>query len=166
MPPAETLDSRRAPQPTPRLRLLLFSELLLDRPYEWATSSIADARRAAARESLVEILGAARNHHADAIVCAGNLFDRRTVAPATTQWLMAALRSVGVPVFITPGGRDFVGPLGGYSNHQWPENVTVFRSDRSFRWSSLRASPSGEPPTPKPIKRGPFSTAAKSTEAD
>lgn len=132
MTPAGMKESRRAPQPqtAPRLRLLLYSSLLIDRPYEWATPAIADARRAAARQSLVEILGAARAQHVDAIVCTGDLFDRRTIAPATTHWLIAALRSVGMPILITPGHRDFVGPLGGYSNHQWPENVTVFRSDR------------------------------------
>jgi hypothetical protein len=40
------------------------------------------------------------------------------------------LRSASVPVFVAPGNRDFVGPLGGYSRHEWPENVTVFESDR------------------------------------
>lgn len=114
----------------PRLRLLLFSDLLLDRPYEWAPPTVADARRAAAREALVEILGAARAQHVDVIACAGDLFDRRTVSPSTMHWLNAALRSATAPVLIAPGNRDFVGPLGGYSRHEWPDNVTVFDSDR------------------------------------
>jgi exonuclease SbcD len=118
------------PQSEARLRLLLFSDLLLDRPYEWAPPAVADARRTAAREALVELLGAARSYHVDVIACAGDLFDRRTVAPSTMQWLMAALRSASAPVLIAPGERDFIGPLGGYSRHEWPDNVTVFETDR------------------------------------
>src|SRR5688572_10736136 len=103
---------------------------MLDRPYVWAPPTLADARRTAAREALVEIPGAARTQHVDVIACAGDLFDRRTVAPSTMQWLIAALRSATAPVLIAPGNRDFVGPLGGYSWHEWPDNVTVFYTDQ------------------------------------
>ncbi len=112
------------------LRLLVFSDLMLDRPYEWAPRSVADGRRTAAREALVELLGVARSHHVDVLACAGDLFDRRTIAPATMQWLIAALRSANAPVLIAPGNRDFIGPLGGYSRHEWPDNVTVFEVDQ------------------------------------
>lgn len=123
-------QSRRASRSKARLRLLLFSDLMLDRPYEWAPPTVADARRTAAREVLVEILGAARGQHVDVIACAGDLFDRRTVSPSTMQWLNAALRSATAPVLIAPGNGDFVGPLGGYSRHEWPDNVTVFDTER------------------------------------
>jgi DNA repair protein SbcD/Mre11 len=33
-------------------------------------------------------------------------------------------------VLISPGNEDFVGPLGGYSAHGWPDNVTVFVAGR------------------------------------
>jgi exonuclease SbcD len=108
------------------VKLLLFSDVVLDRPYEWATPSLANARRAAARESLVELLGVARSQDVDVIACAGDLFDRRTVRPATMQWLTAAFRSADAPVLIAPGNRDFIGPLGGYQSYDWPENVIVF----------------------------------------
>jgi DNA repair protein SbcD/Mre11 len=117
---------RRPPRQDSHLRLLLFSDLQLDRPYEWASPTLADARRAAAREALVEILGIARQRDVDVIACAGDLFDRRTVRPGTIEWLIAALRSASVPVLIAPGERDFVGPLGGYTRHEWPDNVTIF----------------------------------------
>jgi DNA repair exonuclease SbcCD nuclease subunit len=112
------------------VRLLLFSDLHLDRPYLWAPPAIAEARRTAAREALVSLLGEARTRSVDAIACAGDLFDRRTVKPASLRWLTAALRSTGVPVLVAPGNEDYVGPLGGYSSHEWPDNVTVFDTDR------------------------------------
>lgn len=110
--------------------MLLFSDLHLDRAYEWAPPGIGEARRAAAREALIAILGDARRQGVDAIACAGDLFNRRTVSPANMQWLAAAFRSASVPVLIAPGNDDFIGPLGGYTSHDWPENVTVFDSDR------------------------------------
>jgi exonuclease SbcD len=108
------------------MRVLLFSDLQLDRPYEWASPAIAESRRAAAREALVEILTEARRHSVGAIACAGDLFNRHTVKPADMQWLMTAFRSAGIPVLIAPGDQDYVGPLGGYIRHEWPDNVTIF----------------------------------------
>jgi DNA repair protein SbcD/Mre11 len=112
------------------MRLLLFSDLHLDRPYEWAPPTVAEARRAAAREAFVTMLGEARNRSIDVIACAGDLFNRHTVKPANLQWLAAALRSTGVRVLIAPGNDDFVGPLGGYTTFEWPDNVTIFDIDR------------------------------------
>jgi len=114
-----------------RLRILLFSDLCLDRPYPWATATAAESRRAAQREALVEILTAARNYSVDAIACAGDLFDRHTVTPAHIEWLIAAFRSAGVPtILIAPGNHDFVGPVGGYTRHDWPDNVIIFDTDQ------------------------------------
>lgn len=110
-------------------RVLLFSDLLLDRAYEWAPPEVADERRAAARDVLVETLGVARAQNVDVIACAGNLFDRRTIRPSTMKWLVAALKSAPAPVLISPGSRDYVGTLGGYSRRVWPDNVTVFDGD-------------------------------------
>lgn len=111
------------------LRLLLFSDLRLDTTYEWATPEIAGARREAARDALVAVLGEARHRSVDAVACAGDLFNRRTVKPANVQWLAAALRSTGIPVLIAPGNEDFIGPLGGYTAQEWPDNVTIFETD-------------------------------------
>lgn len=58
------------------------------------------SRRAAAKQALVDILIEARRRSADVIACAGDLFDRHTVKPATMQWLVTAFRSAAVPVLI------------------------------------------------------------------
>lgn len=109
---------------------MLLSDVGLDRPCEWATPAIASSRRAAAKQALVDILIEARRQSVELIACAGDLFDRHTVRPATMQWLMTALCSAAVPVLIAPGNEDFVGPLGGYARHRWPPNVHIFTSDR------------------------------------
>lgn len=112
-----------------RARILLFSDLCLDRPYLWAPPATAEARRGAQREALVEILTIARQHSVDAIACAGDLFDRHTVKPTHVEWLITAFRSADVPVLIAPGNHDFIGALGGYTRHQWPSNVSVFETE-------------------------------------
>lgn len=132
---AEARETRPSLRSPPSVRVLLFSDLQLDRPYEWAPPAVADARRNACREALVELLSVARSHDVDVVACAGDLFERRSVRPGTMRWLIAALRSASVPVLIAPGNRDFVGPLGGYSEHEWPENVTVFESERFSPWN-------------------------------
>ncbi|MDQ6838931.1 MAG: metallophosphoesterase family protein [Actinomycetota bacterium] len=114
----------------PLLSLMLLSDVGLDRPCEWATPAIASSRRAAAKQALVDILIEARRRSVDVIACAGDLFDRHTVKPATMQWLVTAFRSAGVPVLIAPGNEDFLGPLGGYARHRWPPNVHIFTSER------------------------------------
>jgi DNA repair exonuclease SbcCD nuclease subunit len=126
--PSASAQAASSPTAGDRFRLLLFSDLRLDTTYEWAPPEIAVARREAAREALVAVLGEARHRSVDAIACAGDLFNRRTVKPANVQWLAAALRSMGVPVLIAPGNEDFIGPLGGYTAQDWPDNVTVFES--------------------------------------
>jgi hypothetical protein len=50
---AEARDARPSLRSAPNVRVLLFSDLQLDRPYEWAPPAVADARRSACREALV-----------------------------------------------------------------------------------------------------------------
>lgn len=111
------------------VRVMLFSDLHIDRPYLWATPDVSAGRRIASKEVLVAILAEARRRSADVIACAGDLFDRNAVQPASVRWLIAAFRSASVPVLISPGNEDWIGPLGGYTRHKWPANVTVFDSD-------------------------------------
>lgn len=126
--PTSRAGAGSSPAAGDHVRLLLFSDLRIDTTYEWAPPEIADARREASREALVAVLGEARHRSVDAIACAGDLFNRRTVKPANVQWLAAALRSTGIPVLIAPGNEDFIGPLGGYTAQEWPDNVTVFET--------------------------------------
>src|SRR5205814_9037508 len=104
--------------------------LHLDRPYAWATPPLGKKRREAAKESLVQILAEARKHSVDVIACAGGLFDRECVQPANLRWLMTAFESVAIPILISPGDEDWLGPRSGYTQYTWPTNVTIFDSDR------------------------------------
>ncbi len=62
----------------------------------------------------------------DMMLLAGDLFDG-PASPETVRMVQQALRQVRVPVFITPGNHDPLGPDSPYDQPGWPENVHIFR---------------------------------------
>jgi len=70
-----------------------------------------------------------REHGVDAVVLAGDVFDRDLPGQPEAARLAAALAACGVPVLITPGTHDSWRP-GGVWDRPWPANVTVFSEDR------------------------------------
>ncbi|HVD01653.1 MAG TPA: DNA repair exonuclease [Candidatus Dormibacteraeota bacterium] len=70
-----------------------------------------------------------REHGAEAVVLAGDVFDRDLPGQPEAARLASALAACTVPVLITPGTHDAWRP-GGVWDRPWPSNVTVFRSDR------------------------------------
>ena len=69
-----------------------------------------------------------REHGVDAVVLAGDVFDRDLPGQPEAARLAAALAACGVPALITPGTHDTWRP-GGVWDRPWPANVTVFSSD-------------------------------------
>ena len=67
-------------------------------------------------------------HGVDAVVLAGDLFDRDLPGQPEAARLAAALAACGVPALVTPGTHDAWRP-GGVWDRPWPVNVTVFSSD-------------------------------------
>jgi DNA repair exonuclease SbcCD nuclease subunit len=70
-----------------------------------------------------------REHGAEAVVLAGDVFDRDLPGQPEAARLAAALAACAVPVLITPGTHD-AWRAGGVWDRPWPANVTVFVSDR------------------------------------
>jgi DNA repair exonuclease SbcCD nuclease subunit len=114
------------------MKVLLFSDLHLDRVYPWAPPAVGDARRQHARNALVAIVEEARRRAVDLIAIAGDLFDRDTTQPSTVRWLMSVLDAAAIPVLVAPGDDDWLGPRMGYTQHDWPGSVTVF-DEEAFR---------------------------------
>jgi len=69
-----------------------------------------------------------REHSAQAVVLAGDVFDRDLPGQPEAARLASALAACGVPVLITPGTHD-AWRAGGVWDRPWPTNVTVFNSD-------------------------------------
>ena len=68
-------------------------------------------------------------HGVEAVVLAGDVFDRDLPGQPEAARLAAGLAECSVPVLVTPGTHDAWRP-GGVWDRPWPANVTVFSEDR------------------------------------
>ena len=61
----------------------------------------------------------------DLVLLSGDLFDG-VPSWETVRLVQKHLGQMGVPVFISPGNHDHLGPSSPYSRTDWPENVHIF----------------------------------------
>ena len=119
---------------TPRAtRIVHFADLHLDASFAWAgaASAVARRRRQSLRDALVRIAAIVREVEADALFCAGDLYEHDRVTRDTAEFLRATFRSLDpVPVYIAPGNHDWYGPESVYARNAWSPNVHVFREPR------------------------------------
>jgi DNA repair protein SbcD/Mre11 len=112
------------------VRLLLFSDLHLDTPFVWAGPALARARRQALRDTLLRIVALAEELDADALCCAGDLYEHERFTPDTGEFLRATFTSADRPVLLVPGNHDWYGPASLYAQTAWSPNVVLFTGDR------------------------------------
>jgi len=91
------------------------------------------AKRAQRREDFARqvdrLPSLVRTHAAEAVVLAGDVFDRDLPGQPEAARLAAALAECAVPVLVAPGTHD-AWRAGGVWDRPWPANVTVFSEDR------------------------------------
>ncbi len=110
-----------------RLKLVLFSDLHLDAPFKWADPSLGRRLRSALTETLQRICRLAVDEHADALLCAGDLYEQECFTPDTASFLQSSFAELGsTPVFLAPGNHDWYGPESLYRQASWSSNVQVF----------------------------------------
>lgn len=113
------------------MKLVLFSDLHLATPFVWAPPDIARRRRQALRDTLDAIVELAADERADALCCAGDLYEHDLVMPDTAEVLRAAFARLDrMPVLVAPGNHDWLGPASVYARTAWSRNVHVFQQDR------------------------------------
>ena len=118
------------PLNSPRMRLVVFADLHLDTAFAWAKPEVARKRRQALRDTLHRILALAEEVSADAILCAGDLYEQARFTPDTRQFLLSRFGATERPVLIAPGNHDWYGPRSLYAQVDWPPNVHIFEADR------------------------------------
>ena len=108
------------------LKLIHAADLHLDSPF----ASFDGAQRALLQRAQGElpekISRCVKTQGAQMLLLAGDVFDgpyRRE----TARLLADCLEDTGVPVFISPGNHDFLGPDSPWDRESWPENVYIFR---------------------------------------
>lgn len=113
------------------MKLLLFSDLHLDRAFRWAGERSARKRRQALRDTLLRIVQLAEDEHVGAVLCGGDLYEHERFSADTGEFLRSAFeRLAPVPVYVAPGNHDWYGPDSLYRQVRWTPNVHVFSTNR------------------------------------
>src|SRR5207247_10073443 len=104
-----------------------YSEFKLDTFFAWAEDvGVPRKFRDALRAAAVKTLQLAKSTGADAILCAGDLYEHDRFSPDTQAFLFRCFAEVGLPVVIAPGNHDCYGPTSIYRSTKWTPNVHVF----------------------------------------
>ena len=120
------------------MRLVAFSDLHLDAPFANGGRELASVRRAELRRTVERIARLASELEADALLCAGDLYEHDRFTPDTVELLERVFRDVApVPVLISPGNHDWYGPTSLYRAASWSENVYVFESAAFTPWDGI-----------------------------
>lgn len=112
------------------MKLVLFSDLHLDAPFAWlgGNQDAARRRRQALRETLRRIAALAAEVRADALLCAGDLYEHERATDDTGEFLRRTFADLApTRVFLAPGNHDWFGPRSLYHRVSWTENVHLFR---------------------------------------
>jgi DNA repair exonuclease SbcCD nuclease subunit len=115
------------------VKLILFADLHLDAPFAWLGGSqlAARRRRQALRQTLRNITRLATEVRADALLCAGDLFEQARYTPDTVSFLEQTFEEIEpLPVFLAPGNHDWYSAESPYRQARWSPNVHVFTEDR------------------------------------
>lgn len=113
------------------MKLLLFSDLHLDRAFRWAGERVARKRRQALRDTLLRIVQLGEDEHVDAVLCGGDLYEHERFSADTGEFLRSAFeRLAPIPVYVAPGNHDWYGQDSLYRQVRWTPNVHVFSTNR------------------------------------
>ena len=113
------------------MKFVLFSDLHLDSPFQWAGPSLGRKLRLALRETLDRICRLAVDEGADALLCGGDLYEQENFTPDTAEFLRSSFEKLTPRrVFIAPGNHDWYGPTALYREVPWSPNVRVFDEAR------------------------------------
>jgi len=138
-----------------RVRLLLFSDLHLERGFAWAPPEVGRQRRDALRRCLHRIAELAVQLSVDAVCCGGDLYEHDRYRPDTGTFLRDVFAGLDpIPVFVAPGNHDWLGPGSLYASTRWPPNVHIFTeprltpvslADGLTLWGAAHHSPTNAP---------------------
>jgi DNA repair protein SbcD/Mre11 len=136
------------------MKFVAFADLHLDASFTWAPREVARHRRLALRESLKRILQLADDVNADAILCAGDLYEQDRFTTDTAAFLQHSFAATHRRVFIAPGNHDWYGPGSIYASAEWSDNVHVFTeaeltafemTDGLTLWGAAHRAPANTP---------------------
>lgn len=108
------------------MKILHSADWHLDSPFSGRTPEQREILNRALRQIPGKIAELCKKENCDMVLLAGDIFDG-VYTRAGYEAACAALAECGVPVFISPGNHDHIGP-GCPWEELWPENVHIFRA--------------------------------------
>lgn len=118
------------------IRILLFSDLHLERPFRWASTEGRRRRRQGLRDTLRRVVALAGELRVDAVCCGGDLYEHEHFVADTGPFLHHAFAALHpTPVLLVPGNHDWYGPASLYHHVEWSPNVVVFRDVELRPWT-------------------------------
>ena len=111
------------------MKLVLFGDMHLDSAFAWlgANRDAARKRRRALRDTFLRITQLAREEHADALLCSGDLYEQDRVTPDTAKFLRKEFSELSpMRVFVAPGNHDYLDRGSIYRSTSWSDNVHIF----------------------------------------
>ena len=107
------------------IKILHSADWHLDSPLLFQDPEQAQLLRKALSRIPEQIATICKAENCDILLLSGDLFDGAYAADSLNA-LRSALEQVSVPVFISPGNHDFIGPDSPWLSVAWPENVHIF----------------------------------------
>ena len=107
------------------IKLLHSADWHLDSPLGFSDETQSRRLRQLLHSIPERIAAACKAEGCDLVLLSGDLFDGPYAADTFLK-LRSALEEMAVPVFISPGNHDFIGPDSPWLREQWPENVHIF----------------------------------------
>lgn len=107
------------------IKILHSADWHLDAPLGLSDGAQRERLRREMAKIPERIVALCKENSCDILLLAGDLLDGAYAAD-TLQSLKNALQKVGIPVFITPGNHDFVGPDSPWLSESFSDNVHIF----------------------------------------
>lgn len=138
------------------MKLVVMSDLHLDASFASHDLSPEVGRklRAFMDQTVLNVVKLVKTTGADALLCAGDLFEQERVSAKTATLLRYAFAQIDpVPVFIAPGNEDWYAPDSLYQQ-KWSSNVHIFTStqltpvklsENITLWGAAHCAPFGAP---------------------
>ena len=121
------------------IKILHTGDWHLDSPFQGRTAQQAAYLRRELLKIPGKIAAVCKEENCDLMLLSGDLFDG-AYTQESYRTVCDALRSVQIPVFITPGNHDFISPDSPYEKEVWPENVHIFKK-QNMEWVDIPELP-------------------------
>jgi exonuclease SbcD len=140
------------------LKLVLFSDLHLDRAFAWMGAqdpAAARRRRRGLCETFQHIVELAVEEKADALLCGGDLYEQESLTPDTCAQVRQTLAEAApLRIVVAPGNHDWLGPRSLYARPEVASlpNLSVFQeaalrplelTEGVTLWGAAHGAPAG-----------------------